>query len=199
MTRNHLGRASTTPAPRWARDCWRPHRAGLRSLRLWCIVGLLAAASLLFGACRDLGQEDGDGNSTTTYGQAFSAQQILDQQSELAATGLTDSEDAVADAEESTTDTEEPDLVCEDEPLSHWLLVRSRAAVRCLINAVKEGTSLTRFEAAQSLWQAAIDGLEEDGRITTALNTILHDREPVIADLAYRALADLEAFHSPQY
>ena len=49
-----------------------------------------------------------------------------------------------------------------------------------------------RYQALEQLWYSAADGLDGDGAITTALREALNDPDERIAELAEKALADLD-------
>jgi hypothetical protein len=71
--------------------------------------------------------------------------------------------------------------------------LRDAEAVAVLAEAaVQDPDPGNRLEALQSLWFSAADGLDEDGEIRRLLEAAQSDPDEDIAELAQRALADLD-------
>ncbi len=59
--------------------------------------------------------------------------------------------------------------------------------------AISDPETSNRYQAVQSLWYAAADGVDEDGAAREALDMALDDVDPAVAELAQQALDDLSA------
>jgi hypothetical protein len=87
----------------------------------------------------------------------------------------------------------EPDDTKRGEAISTVGLYRNAEAVAVLAEAaVQDPDPGNRLEALQSLWYSAADGLDEDGEIRRLLEAAQSDPDEDIAELARKALADLD-------
>ncbi|NOY63177.1 MAG: hypothetical protein GXP10_08530 [Gammaproteobacteria bacterium] len=75
---------------------------------------------------------------------------------------------------------------------------RNDAGVNAWLEIANDVHVESRYQAVQSLWHSAADGLDHDGRIAGALQQATLDSDERVAELAGRALADLENFKRTQ-
>ncbi len=97
-------------------------------------------------------------------------------------------------AELAETALWDPDEQRRGEAIHAVGLRRDNDAIAVLTEvAISDSETSNRYEAVQSLWYAAADGVDEDGAAREALEKVLDDQDPDVAELAQRALDDLLA------
>ncbi len=88
----------------------------------------------------------------------------------------------------------DPDEVRRGEAIHAVGLYRHADSVAVLTElAISDPETSNRYQAVQSLWYAAADGVDEDGAAREALDMALDDVDPAVAELAQQALDDLSA------
>ncbi len=88
----------------------------------------------------------------------------------------------------------EPDDALRGEAVGTVGLQRHADAAAVLVQvAASDVEPDNRLQAVESLWYSAADGLDGDGTIGAALQAALDDPDEQVADMAKRALEDLQA------
>lgn len=106
-----------------------------------------------------------------------------------------------ADAWEALTVTalEDPDPRKRGTAIGDVGLHRHDDAVTVLLEvAASESDPGNRYQALQSLWYSAADGLDRNGDIRTTLEQAAQDPDPQIAEMAEKALKDLNALENAE-
>lgn len=87
----------------------------------------------------------------------------------------------------------EPDAEVRGEAIRSVSIYRGAEAVAVLTEvAAVDLEPDNRIQALESLWYAAVDGLDQEGEIKRVLEDARTDPDPDISELAERAVADLE-------
>jgi hypothetical protein len=99
----------------------------------------------------------------------------------------------------ASTALEEPDDELRGEAVQTVGLYRHDDAVAVLLKvALSDQDPDIRFQAFQSLWYSAADGLDTDGTIRETLEAATNDPDERIAELAKKAILDLDALKQSQ-
>lgn len=78
-------------------------------------------------------------------------------------------------------------------------LYRSYATVDVLIQATMDTDARNRLKAIEALWFSAADGLDKDSNIRLCLQQALGDSDERVAELAARALADIDHLEAARW